>query len=90
MSFLSYKTKMPIIPIYIHNIFKGPSKKNWFGRNSVKEGIITLIINKFKKVNIFIGDSINPTVDNIILEQFRAKEENQHPLHIFRTLYGCI
>jgi len=69
-AYLSYKTKLPVIPVYIHNIFKGPTKKNWFGRNNVVEGIITLLINKFKKINIFIGNPVNPTGD-IIINEFK-------------------
>ncbi len=65
-AYLSYKTKLPIIPVYIHNILKGPSKKRWLGKNRTIEGIIGLIINTFRKINIFIGEPIDPVAYNIM------------------------
>lgn len=67
-AYISYKTKIPIIPVYISNIFKGPSRKSWFGRNSVAEGIITIAINIFKRIHIYIGNPIDPTAENIIAD----------------------
>lgn len=64
-AYLSYKTKFPIIPVYIHNLLKGPSEKRWFGRNRVMEGIIALIINSFRKIGVFIGEPIDPLAENI-------------------------
>ena len=69
-AYLSYKTKLLIIPVYIHNILKGPTEKRWFGRNVVVEGIIALIINVFRKINIFIGEPIDPIGENI-MEDFK-------------------
>ena len=84
-AYLGYKTKLPIIPVYIHNIFKGPSEKNWFGRNGVAEGIIALIINKFKKINIFIGEPIDTTADNIVNE-FRDIVNKQNYKNIIENI----
>lgn len=75
-AYFSYKTKIPIIPIYIHNLRKGPSKKRWVGRNNVTEGIIALFINIFKKINIFVGDPINPMAENII-EDFKELKDKK-------------
>lgn len=69
-AYLSLKTKLPIIPVYIHNINKGPSEKSWFGRNNVAEGMLSLLMNTFKRVNLFIGDPIDPMAENI-LEDFK-------------------
>ncbi len=65
-AYLSYKTKLPIIPVYIHNLLKGPSRKRWSGRIRPIEGIIGLIINTFRKINIFIGEPIDPIAYNIM------------------------
>ncbi len=67
-AYLSYKTKLPIIPIYIHNIIKGPDTNCWLGRNRVLEGVFALIINTFRKINIFIGEPIYPIANNIITD----------------------
>jgi 1-acyl-sn-glycerol-3-phosphate acyltransferase len=76
-AYISYKTSLPVIPVYISNIFKGPSKKSWFGRNSVAEGMITIFINFFKRVHIYIGNPIDPTAENVV-DDFRHlnKREN--------------
>jgi len=84
-AYLSYKTKLPIVPVYIHNIFKGPGKKNWFGRNSVTEGIITLVINKFKRINILIGEPIDPTAENIVNE-FKDFMDKQNFKYIIENI----
>jgi 1-acyl-sn-glycerol-3-phosphate acyltransferase len=67
-AYISYKTKLPVIPVYISNIFKGPSKRTWFGRNSIMEGIITIFLNFFKRVHIFIGNPIDPTAENVLAD----------------------
>ena len=67
-AYFSYKTKLPIIPIYIHNLRKGPGEKRWIGRNNVVEGIIALIINTFRKIHIFIGEPINPIAENFVAD----------------------
>jgi 1-acyl-sn-glycerol-3-phosphate acyltransferase len=76
-AYISYKTCLPVIPVYISNVFKGPSKKSWFGRNSVAEGLITIFINFFKRVHIHIGNPIDPTAENVV-DDFKhlGKREN--------------
>ncbi len=65
-AYLSYKTKLPIIPIYIHNLIKGPDTNRFLGRNRVIEGIIALLVNTFRKINILIGEPIYPVATNIV------------------------
>ena len=65
-AYLSYKTRLPIIPIYIHNLRKGVHPDSFIARSNVAEGIISIIINTFQRVNVFIGEPINPTAENII------------------------
>ena len=69
-AYLSYKTKLPIIPIYMHNTNRGSDSKRWILTNRITRGIISLIINTFRKINIFIGEPINPMAENII-EDFK-------------------
>jgi len=69
-AYLSYKTKLPIIPIYMHNTNRGTDSKRWILTNRITRGIISLIINAFRKTNIFIGEPINPVAENII-EDFK-------------------
>lgn len=65
-AYFSYKTKFPIIPIYLHNTNKGSDSKRWIYTFRITKGIISLIVNTFRRVNIFIGEPINPTAENII------------------------
>ena len=69
-AYLSYKTKLPIIPIYIHNLNRGPDSKKWIWINRITRGILSLIMNVYRKINIFIGEPINPIAENII-EEFK-------------------
>jgi 1-acyl-sn-glycerol-3-phosphate acyltransferase len=69
-AYLSYKTKLPIIPVYMHNTNRGPESKKWIWNNRITRGIISLIINAYRKINIFIGEPINPIAENI-LEEFK-------------------
>jgi len=69
-AYLSYKTKLPIIPIYMHNTNRGPESEKWIWTNRISRGIISLIMNAYRKINIFIGEPINPIAENI-LEEFK-------------------
>jgi len=69
-AYLSYKTKLPIIPVYMHNTNRGPESKKWIWTNRITRGIISLIMNAYRKINIFIGEPINPIAENII-EEFK-------------------
>ena len=65
-AYLSYKTRLPIIPVYIHKLRKGVHPDSFIARSNVAEGIISIIANTFQRINIFIGDPINPTAENMI------------------------
>lgn len=65
-AYLSYKTKLPIIPVYLHNLNKGPGENTWLGRHPVAEGIMSLLMNTFRKVHVFIGEPIDPVAENIM------------------------
>ena len=88
-AYLSYKLKLPIIPIYISNIFKGPVKKNWFERRPVIEGLLTIFFNQFKKVHIFIGDPIDPMADSII-QDFRDMSDRQQYKQIIEKINNSL
>ncbi len=75
-AYLSYKTKLPIIPVYLHNLHNGPSKDTWFGRHPVFEGISALALNTFRRVQIFIGDPIDPMAENI-MEDLREMTDSK-------------
>lgn len=59
-AYLSYKTGLPIIPVYMHNMIKAPESKRWIWTNRITRGIISLTMNTFKRINIFIGKPIDP------------------------------
>ena len=65
-AYLSYKTKLPIIPIYIHNLRKGVRSGSFVARSNVAEGLISITVNAFRKIHVFIGDPIDPLAENII------------------------
>lgn len=67
-AYLSYKTKIPIIPVYMHNTNRGSESKRWVLNNRVTRGIISLIVNAYRKIHIFIGEPINPIAENILDE----------------------
>ncbi len=69
-AYFSYKTKLPIIPIYMHNTNRGPESKRWIWTNRVTRGIISIIMNAFRKIHIFIGEPIDPIAESI-LEEFK-------------------
>ncbi len=64
-AYLSFRTRLPIIPVYMHNLRRGVSSESFFARSNVAEGIISIIANTFHRINIFIGDPINLTAENI-------------------------
>ena len=67
-AYFSYKTKLPIIPVYMHNTNISPDSKKWVWTNRISRGIISIIINSFRKIHIFIGEPIDPIAENIIQE----------------------
>jgi 1-acyl-sn-glycerol-3-phosphate acyltransferase len=76
-AYFSYKTKLPIIPVYLHNI-KGANPKRWWGRHKVAEGILALILNIFRKIHIFIGNPIDPMAENIIKDMYIVSDKNSY------------
>jgi len=77
-AYLSYKTKLPIIPVYIHNIHKGPDPDSKCGKNPVMEGIYSLFSNTFRKIHVFIGEPIDPTAENIISGFMEIADKNSY------------
>ncbi|HEY4695607.1 MAG TPA: hypothetical protein VIH13_01830, partial [Candidatus Hydromicrobium sp.] len=47
-----------------------PESEKWIWTNRISRGIISLIMNAYRKINIFIGEPINPIAENI-LEEFK-------------------
>jgi len=77
-AYLSYKTKLPIIPVYLHNLSKGPGENTWLGRHPTAEGITSLIMNTFRKVHVFIGDPIDPVAENIMDDLKEMADKNAY------------
>jgi len=77
-AYLSYKTKLPIIPVYLHNLSKGPGENTWLGRHPVAEGIMSLFMNTFRKVHVFIGEPIDPVAENIMEDLKELADKNAY------------
>ncbi len=65
-AYFSYKTRLPIIPIYMHNTNKGPDSKKWIWKNRITRGILSIIINSFRKIHILIGEPIYPIKEKVM------------------------
>jgi 1-acyl-sn-glycerol-3-phosphate acyltransferase len=76
-AYLSFKTKLPIIPVYIHNLRRGLRSGSFLARSNVVEGIISIIANTFHKINVFVGGPINPTAEKIA-EDFSGLTEGKN------------
>jgi len=88
-AYFSYKTKFPIIPIYLHNTHKGSDSKRWIHTFRITKGIISLIVSSFRKVNIFIGEPINPTAENII-EDFKDMTDRKAYKQIIENIHKAL
>jgi 1-acyl-sn-glycerol-3-phosphate acyltransferase len=77
-AYLSYKTKLPIIPVYLHGLSKGPGENTWLGRHLVAEGVMSLFMNTFRKVHVFIGEPINPVAENIMEDLKVLADKNSY------------
>jgi 1-acyl-sn-glycerol-3-phosphate acyltransferase len=64
-AYFAYKTKLKIIPVYMQGI-RGLKAGTKLEKNEVTEGIMALILNLFRKINIFVGNPIDPIAENII------------------------
>lgn len=83
-AYLSYKTKLPIIPVYLHNLSKGPREDTWLGRHPVAEGIMSILMNTFRKVHVFIGEPIDPVAENIMEDLKELADKNAYKKAIQR------
>ena len=63
-AYISYKLKWPIIPVYIHNMAKGPDVDCFIGRNEWAEGMTAMIINIGRRIDVVAGNPIWPTTFN--------------------------
>ncbi|MDZ7838462.1 MAG: lysophospholipid acyltransferase family protein [Actinomycetota bacterium] len=88
-AYLSYKTNLPIIPLYIQNQARGPSKNSWLGKNRVAEGIFALLNNTFRKINIMVGDPIYPMADNI-MESVKDLADKKTYKQIIDEIHGAL
>ena len=64
-AYFSYKSKLPIIPVYIQGV-KGLKAGTRPEINKVSEGVFAIALNLFRRINIFIGNPIDPIAENII------------------------
>ena len=60
-AYISYKLNWPIVPVYIHNMLKGPGVKSFIGRNEWTEGMTAMIINIGRRINVVVGNPIRPS-----------------------------
>ncbi|MBM3709157.1 MAG: 1-acyl-sn-glycerol-3-phosphate acyltransferase, partial [Actinobacteria bacterium] len=59
-AYISYKLNWPIVPVYIHNMLKGPDTDSFIGRNEWTEGMTAMTINIGRRINVVIGNPICP------------------------------
>ena len=81
-AYLSFKTKIPIVPVYMHNVSVGPTDESWVERHPVLEGIISLFTNTFRRIHVFIGDPIDPIAENIMKELKELTDKNEYKIII--------
>jgi 1-acyl-sn-glycerol-3-phosphate acyltransferase len=77
-AYLSFKTKIPIIPVYMHNVSLGPTDEGWVGRHPVFEGIASLFMNTYRRIHVFIGDPIDPMAEKIMEELSDLTDKNEY------------
>jgi len=77
-AYFSYKTRILIIPVYLHNTNKGPDSNRWIFTNIITRSLISLIINAFRKIYIFIGNPIDPMAENIEREYKALTSQNTY------------
>lgn len=64
-AYLSYKTKITIIPMYMYNTYKVPDSNRWVFTNKITIALISLTANAFRKIYVLIGNPIEPLSVNI-------------------------
>ena len=84
-AYLSYKMKIPIIPVYISNIFKAKTKEQWLKRHPVIEGMVTIFLNMFRRIHIFIGEPIDPLAENVMVDFHNLTDKNAYK-HIINKI----
>ena len=77
-AYLSFKTKIPIVPVYMHNVSVGPTNESWVGRHPVFEGIASLFMNTYRRIHVYIGDPIDPIAENIMEELKELTDKNEY------------
>ena len=77
-AYLSYKMKIPIIPVYISNIFKVKSKEQWLKRHPVIEAMVTIFLSMFRRAHVFIGQPIDPFAESIIEDFHSFTDKNTY------------
>lgn len=73
-AYFAYKTKLRIVPVYIQGV-RGLKAGTKLEENDVAEGIMALILNLFRRINIFIGNPIDPIAENIIKDFKQLEDE---------------
>ncbi|MHB1376082.1 MAG: lysophospholipid acyltransferase family protein [Candidatus Humimicrobiaceae bacterium] len=76
-AYFAYKTKLRIIPVYIHNV-RGLKASTKLEENKVTEGILALGLNLFRRVNIFIGNPMDPIAENIVSDFMELKNKKSY------------
>ncbi len=76
-AYFSYKTKLRIVPVYIQNI-KGLKAGLKLEGNKVTEGIIALGFNLFRRVNIFVGNPVDPIAESILNDLRELKDKKSY------------
>lgn len=77
-AFIAYKSQVPIYPVHIYNISEGLNPESKLHKSDVFEGILTLITNPFRYIQVFIGDPIyankpNGISDTVFFNQISAR-----------------
>jgi len=76
-AYFAYKTKLKVVPVYMQGI-KGVKAGTKLERNEVTEGVIALVFNLFRKINVFIGNPIDPIAENIIKDFNDISDKNNY------------
>ena len=84
-AYFSYKTRLPIIPVYIQGV-RGLKAGTRAETNKVSEGIMALVLNLFRRINIFIGSPIDPIAQSIISD-FTDKNKNRNYREIVDNIH---
>lgn len=84
-AYFSYKSRLPIIPVYIQGV-RGLKAGTKAETNKVSEGISALAFNLFRRINIFIGNPVDPIAENII-NDFNSTDTNKNYREIVSDIH---